>query len=132
MSRPRKPTRYTLLSHPAVPSDLAVLAGYGPEIVSAARRALDDLAHGRVTGKALGERHVSGNLTGLASVKFDLPGSPTRRFRLVYAEIDALTRGVLAIGVREEHAIYRLAVRRIRDREEPDADGDEQDRPVSP
>lgn len=51
--------------------------------------------------------------TGLASVKFDIPGSPTRRFRLVCGDIDDETRAVLAIGVRDEHAIYRLAVERI-------------------
>ena len=67
----------------------------------------------RVTGKSLGNRHVSGDLTGLASVKFDVPSSPTRRFRLVFRDIDGETRGVLAIGVRDEHAIYRLAVERI-------------------
>lgn len=97
------------------------MAAYGPEAVAAARRALDDLAHGRVTGKALGDRYVSGDLTGLASVKFDVPSSPTRRFRLVYGDIDGETRGVLAIGVRDEHAIYRLAVERIQTGPGPDA-----------
>ena len=114
-----KPARYRLAAHPAVPADLAALAAYGPEVVAAARAILVDLAHGRVTGKALGDRHVSGDLTGLASVKFDTPDSPTRRFRLVYGDIDAETRGVLAIGARDEHAIYRLAVERIRVQEEP-------------
>lgn len=112
MRRPPKSARYRLSSHPDIPGDLAGLARYGAEIVTAART-LDDLAHGRATGKALGARDVSGDLTGLASVKFDVPGSPTRRFRLVYGEIDAHTRGVLAIGVRDEHAIYRLAAERI-------------------
>jgi len=106
------------MSHPDVPHDLAALTTYGADAVEAARIALDDLAQGRVTGKALGERRVSGDLTGLASVKFDVPGSPTRRFRLVYADIDATTRGVLAVGVREEHAIYRLAVQRFQARDE--------------
>jgi len=78
-----------------------------------------------VTGKRLGERHVTGDLTGLASVKFDVQASPTRRFRLVYADIDTNTRGVLAIGVREEHAIYRLAVERMHLREEERNDGNE-------
>lgn len=76
-----------------------------------------------MTGKALGARHVSGDLTGLASVKFDVPGSPTRRFRLVYGEIDADTRGVLAMGVRNAHAIYRLAAKRIGADEGQDTDG---------
>ncbi len=114
-----KPARYRLAAHPAVSDDLDALAAYGPEAVAAARAALDDLAHGRVTGKALGDRHVSGDLTGLASVKFDTPDSPTRRFRVVYGEIDAEMRGILAIGVRDDHAIYRLAVERTRAQEEP-------------
>ena len=113
MTRRAKPVRYRLAAHPAVPDDLDALAAYGPEVVAAARTALDDLAHGRAAGKALGD------LTGLASVKFDTPDSPTRRFRLVYGDIDAETRGILAIGVRDEHAIYRLAVERIRAHEAP-------------
>lgn len=76
MTRRAKPARYRLAAHPAVPGDLVALAAYGPEAVAAARTALDDLAHGRVTGKALGDRRVSGDLTGLASVKFDAPGQP--------------------------------------------------------
>ena len=120
MTRRAKPARYRLAAHPAVPDDLVALAAYGPEAVAAARTALDDLAHGRVTGKALGDRRVSGDLTGLASVKFDVPGSPTRRFRLVYGDISRDTRGVVAIGVRDEHAIYRPAAERIRGGQGPD------------
>ncbi|MHB1710498.1 MAG: hypothetical protein ACYCV7_03725 [Acidimicrobiales bacterium] len=52
-------------------------------------------------------------MTGLAGVKFDILGSPTRRLRLVHGDIDDETRGVLAIGVRDEHPIYRLAVDRM-------------------
>lgn len=113
MKRRAKPARYRLRAHPDIPKDLAALATYGPHAVAAARAALDDLAHGKVTGKLLGARHVSGDLTALASVKFDVPGSPTRRFRLVYGEIDAGMGGVVAIGVRDAHATYRLAVERM-------------------
>lgn len=113
MRRPPKPPRYRLTTHPAVPNDLAVLAAYGSEVVAAVRGALDDLAHGRIRGKALGVRRVSGDLTGLASLKFDVPGSPTQRFRLIYGEIDAESLGIVAIGIRDEHAIYRLAVERM-------------------
>ena len=120
-----KLSRYKLISHPAVSDDLLALASYGPDVVVAARAALDDLAHGRVIGKALGERRVSGNLTGLARVKFDAPGSGTQRFRLVYVDIDATTRGVLAIGVRDEHAIYRMAIQRIAAPEESGPSGSE-------
>lgn len=120
MTGPGKPARYTLITHPAVADDLDALAAYGPEVVAAARAAVDDLAHARVTGKALGRRRVSGDLTGLARVKFDAPGSGAPRFRLVYADIDATTRGVLAIGRRDEHAIYRMAVRRVADEQQSD------------
>jgi len=68
---------------------------------------------------------VSGNLTSLARVKFDAPGSGTQRFRLVYVDIDATTRGVLAIGVRDEHAIYRMAIQRITAPEESGPSGSE-------
>jgi hypothetical protein len=108
----RRP-RYRLVFHPAVADDIEALAPYGPEVIAAARAALDDLAHGRVTGKALGVRQVSGDLTGLARVKFDVPGTGAPRFRLLYADIRAGIRAVLAIGVRDEHAIYRMAVERI-------------------
>lgn len=108
-----QPARYRVLAHPAIADDLAMLASYGPQAVIAARKVLDDLAYGRVTGKLLGSRYVTGDLTGYASVKFDVPGSPTRRFRLVYGNIDNETRGVLAIGVRDEHAIYRIALERL-------------------
>ena len=79
MRRPPKLAHFRLIGHPAITDDLAALAAYGPEVVTALRVALDDLAHGRVTGKALGVRHVSGDLTGLASVKFDIPGSLSPR-----------------------------------------------------
>jgi hypothetical protein len=55
-------------------------------------------------------------------VKFDVADQPARRFRLVYADLDARTRGVLAIGVRDEHATYRQAVGRIGALEALDAD----------
>jgi hypothetical protein len=113
VSRTGKGPRYRLVFHPAVADDIATLAAYGPEAVAAARAALDDLAYGRVTGKALGSRRVSGDLTGLARVKFDVPGAGAQRFRLLYADIRVDSRAILAIGVRDEHAIYRMAVARI-------------------
>jgi hypothetical protein len=117
VSRSGKKARYRLVAHPAIADDVEALTEYGPDVVAAARAVLDDLAHGRVTGKQLGMRRVSGDLTGLARVKFDVPGSGTPRFRLLYADVDASTRGVLAIGVRDEHAIYRMGADRIAARE---------------
>jgi len=117
VSRPGRQAHYRLIFHPAVAEDIEALTEYGPDVVAAARAVLDDLAHGRVTGKQLGMRRVSGDLTGLARVKFDVPGSGAPRFRVLYTDMDASTRGVLAIGVRDEHAIYRMAAERIAARE---------------
>ncbi|MHB2023357.1 MAG: hypothetical protein ACYCO3_08515 [Mycobacteriales bacterium] len=66
-----------------------------------------------MSGKGLGLRHVSGDLTGLARVKFDVPGRRPPRFRLVYRQIDDSTRAVLAMGPRYEHASCRTAVSRL-------------------
>jgi hypothetical protein len=65
VTRPRKPPRYTVIPHPDATADVAALATYGLEVIAAAVAIADDLAHGRVIGKELGDRHVSGNLTGL-------------------------------------------------------------------
>ena len=51
--------------------------------------------------------------TLVVKVKFDIAGQRPQRFRLVYRQVDHKTRDVLAIGLRGEHAIYRLATRRI-------------------
>lgn len=106
----QRPPRYQLTFHLAIETDLAAL---DPAVLDAAQAALADVAHGRITGKTLGVRHVSGDLTGLARVKFDTPGQRPQRFRLLYREIDPTTLDVLAIGAREEHAIYRTAANRL-------------------
>lgn len=104
---------YTLTFGLDIATDLAALDAVDPAALDAAQAILGDLTHGRVTGKLLGDRHGSGDLTGLARVKFDVAGQRPQRFRLVYRQVDEGTREVLAIGLREEHAIYRLAARRL-------------------
>lgn len=91
-----------------------MLQSVDPAALDAAEAILDDLAYGRVRGKLLGSRNVSGDLTGLARVKFDLPGQQPARFRVVYREVEEATgRHVVAIGIRDEHAIYRAAAPRV-------------------
>lgn len=80
MSGGRRPARYEVIPGDEVLDDVAALGAYGPEVVAAAASIIDDLAHGRVSGKDLGLRHVSGDLTGLARVKFDVPGRRPPRF----------------------------------------------------
>ncbi len=74
MTRARRPPRYSLTAVPQVRGDIDGLAAFGVEVVDAARAIADDLAHGRVVGKRLAGRNVSGDLTGFSRVKFDLPG----------------------------------------------------------
>lgn len=113
MTRPGKPPRYTVIPHPDATADVAALATYGLEVIAAAVAIADDLAHGRVIGKELGDRHVSGNLTGFARVKFDVSGQRPQRFRLIYRQLDDVTLEIVAIGPRDEHAIYRAAAQRL-------------------
>lgn len=113
MTQAARPPRYTLIPHPEAPADIAALAAHGPDVVAAAAAIVDDLAHGRAVGKELGDRNVSGDLTGLARVKFDVSGHRPQRFRLVYRQLDDATREIVAIGPREQHAIYRLAASRL-------------------
>lgn len=120
MTPPPKAPRYVLLPLTEVLGDIAALAELGADGIEAATAALDDLAHGRLIGKELGDRNVSGDLTGLARVKFDVAGQRPQRFRLIYRQVDASTREIVAIGVRDERAIYRLAVTRLRPRAGPE------------
>lgn len=113
MTPPPTRPRYTLIPRPEATADILALAAHGPDVVAAAVAITDDLAHGRVVGKELSVRNVSGDLTGLARVKFDVPGQRPQRFRLVYRQLDKATREIVAIGPRDQHAIYRLAARRL-------------------
>jgi len=110
----RKSPRYNLIPHPDSIVDVDALATYGVEVIAAVASILDDLAHGRVTGKELGDRNISGDLSGFARIRFDVPGQRPQRFRLIYRQVDEFTRMIIAIGLRDEHAIYRAAVQRLR------------------
>jgi len=69
---------------------VALTAEQGADVAGAALIAATDVGYGRRRGKALGDRNVTGNLSGLFRVKFDLAGHRPERFRLVYR--DALAR----------------------------------------
>lgn len=106
--------RYAL----AVVGDLAVLRAVNARLVDAALAAVDDLAFGRQVGKLLGDRHVTGDLTGLSRLRFDLPGQHPLRFRIVYRLIENDTVNlpvieVLAIGERADLIVYRDSVARL-------------------
>ena len=108
-----RPPPYRLTFSSELPADLIALRNVDPAALDAAQAIVDDLAHRRVCGKLLGERRVSGDLTGLARAKFDIAARRPQRFRLLYQQVDEDTCHVVAIGVHDEHAIYRAAVRRV-------------------
>lgn len=115
---------------PAVLGDLAVLRAINARLVDAALAALDDLAFGRQIGKLLGDRHVTGDLTGLARLRFDLPDQHPLRFRIVYRLVDDDTViEVLAIGERADHVVYRDTLARL-DPTDEDTGDDTPDEPA--
>lgn len=100
---------------PAAPADLLALNAEDEQLADAALAVLDDVAHHRQHGKLLGQRNISGDLTGLYRLRFDAPGQWPQRFRLVYRLTPAerpTTVEVVALGLRADHAIYREAVAR--------------------
>jgi hypothetical protein len=99
---------------PAVVGDLAVLRAINARLVDAALAAVEDLAFGRQVGKLLGDRHVTGDLTGLSRLRFDLAGEHPLRFRIVYRLIEHDTViEVLAIGERADLIVYRDTLARL-------------------
>jgi hypothetical protein len=103
---------------PAVVADLAVLRAINARLVDAALAALEDLAFGRQVGKLLGDRHITGDLTGLARLRFDVAGQHPLRFRIVYRLIEDDTGElpvieVLAIGERADLIVYRDTLARL-------------------
>ncbi|MGH9164427.1 MAG: hypothetical protein ACRDZW_02795 [Acidimicrobiales bacterium] len=70
-----------------------------------------------MVGKLLGDRTVSGDLSGCRRLRFDIEGERPHRFRIVYrlrrddTAPDAVE--VIAIGPRGGHAAYQAAVARL-------------------
>jgi len=94
---------------PARNDVVALAAEQGTDVAGAALAAATDVEFGRRRGKALGERNVTGNLSGLFRVKFDRP----ERFRLVYRHVGAELVEIVVVGERDEHAVYRDALTRL-------------------
>lgn len=112
--RERKPAHYALSYLPDVPTDLDALDRLDPALAAAAIAALDGLAPGRQRGKALGERHVTGDLSGLLRLRFDLPGTRPAMLRVVYRLVDNdNVAEVVAVGGRGGHAVYQVALARL-------------------
>lgn len=102
---------------PDVLDDLRGLALFDEVLVDAALQAITDLAQHRKTGKALGDRHVSGDLSGCRRLRFDLAGTKPERFRIIYRLVPNNTRPeaveVIAVGPRGGHAAYQAAASRL-------------------
>lgn len=102
---------------PQVLDDIRALARLEDQLVDAALQAIVDPAEHRQTGKLLGPRHVSGDLSGCRRLRFDLADQYPHRFRIIYRllpnEDDADTVEVIAVGPRGGHAPYQAAVARL-------------------
>jgi len=94
-------------------ADLRALQQHDPRLAPAALQAADDVANHHAHGKALGARHVSGDLTGCYRLRFDLPGTRPQRYRLVYDRPDATTIRVVGVGERIDSTIYRQLAQRL-------------------
>jgi hypothetical protein len=118
--RERKPAHHVLSYLPSVVGDLDALEQVDPALAAAALAALDDLAYGRQRGKALGERHVTGDLTGLLRLRFDVSGARPPRFRIVYRLVENDTVAeVIAVAARAGHTVYQVALTRLDDPTDP-------------
>ncbi len=102
---------------PQVVLDLQLLGQEDDGLVDAALQAILDLATRRKTGKRLGDRQVSGDLSGTWRLKFDLVEQRPERFRVVYRllpdEPSADTVEIISVGRRGGHAVYLAAVARM-------------------
>jgi hypothetical protein len=104
---------------PEVFDDLRALVEDDEALISLAFEAITDVARGRKVGKALGDREVTGDLSGLRRLKFDRPEVGPERYRVVYRLLpdddSPETVEVIAVGPRGGHAVYREAVDRLAD-----------------
>lgn len=108
-ARAVKTAKYERRYTPEIVADLAALREFDPALLAAALAAIEDLAFGRQRGKLLGDRHVSGDLTGLARPRFDLPGQHPTRYRIVYRliENDTVIEVLAADGAHRNPRIRR-------------------------
>lgn len=104
---------YELRWEPDAVTDLLSLNQADPQAADAAQQTARDVAAKRKRGKALGDRHVSGDLTGLYRLKFDTDDQGPQRYRLVYRiEPNTSTVVIVIIGLRAQHAVYHDAAER--------------------
>lgn len=122
--RSSRPAKYEVVFLPDVLTlDLPAIAAVDAALLDGVAAAVDDLAHGRQRGKALGERHVSGDLTGLLRLRFDVAGRTRQhRYRIVYRHLVDETVEVMeivAVGERSDHDVYRVSLARVPEPDPP-------------
>ena len=105
---------YKVEWHDSAVADLRDLYTIDPRMPRIAVEAAGDLAEHHKHGKELGQRNVSGDLSGYFRLCFDVPGQRPQRYRMIYSRPAADVIRILAVGKREGSAIYRLAVKRLR------------------
>lgn len=91
------------------------------EVIAAAYTAIDEIVAGKLTGKELGKRYITGDLTGLLRIRFDVdPTLGNTRFRVVYAITGQASHPpspvirIISLGPRAGHIVYLGALENLR------------------
>jgi hypothetical protein len=97
-----------LIDLQSLPSELQNVAFY----------LIDDLARGRIRGKALASHPEIGDLSDCFKLYFDVRKDMNPRYRLVYrilnsGEIEGLSIEAIAVGRRQAFEVYKVAIERI-------------------
>ena len=90
---------------------LAVL--FDPRLPAVGLQVVADVVNHHKHGKALGERHVSGNLRGFYRLNFDVPQQWPLRYRFVYSQPEPDLIRVDAFGQREGSEVYQMLAQRL-------------------
>lgn len=79
---------------------------------------MDDLARGRIRGKALSAHPEIGNLSDCFKLYFDVRKDMSPGYRLVYrtlisGEIEGVSIEAIAVGRRQAFEVYKIAIERL-------------------
>jgi len=79
---------------------------------------MDDLARGRIRGKALEAHREIGDLSDCFKLYFDVRKDMNPRYRLVYrilnsGEIEGISIEAIAVGRRQAFEVYKVAIERL-------------------
>lgn len=79
---------------------------------------LDDLARGRIRGKALSVHPEIGDLSDCFKLYFDVRKDMSPQYRLIYrqlnsGEVEGISIEAIAVGRRQAFEVYKIAIERL-------------------